>query len=226
VAGQLSLRDFLQLEMSQFDGEGHGWRLWDARLKILISIAAMALNVLFARAWLSAALLALAALGMIYSQFRFRHVLLFLLAPGWATLTLVIGMAFGFGQTELFHFGSLVFYREGLQMGLNAGLRVAADVAWAGLLMISTPFPAMLAALRSFGIPRVITDTLSGMYRYVFLLYDEFGAMKNAARSRGGFSSFRSSMASSGQIAAQIFLRSYDRAGRVWQAMQARGGER
>jgi cobalt ECF transporter T component CbiQ len=226
VAGQLSLRDFLQLEHSQFEGEAYGWRTWDARAKVAVTVLAMALNVLIARAELSAALLALAAAGMLWSRFRLRHVLLFLLAPGWATLTLIVGMAFGFGEHAWIRIGRFTFYTEGLWMGLNAGLRVATDVSWAGLLMISTPFPEMLAALRWFKVPKVLADTLSTMYRYVFLLYDEFESMRNAARARGGFSDFRGTMASSGQIAAQIFLRSYDRADRVWQAMQARGGER
>lgn len=224
MAGQLSLRDFLQVEVGQFEGEAQGLRRWNPRLKLGLVALAMAVNVLFARAWLSGALLALAGLGMLYSRFKLRHVLLFLLAPAWATLTLVIGMAFGFGETPWLHLGRFTLYEEGLWMGLNAGLRVATDVALAGLLMISTPFPDMLAALRFFGLPRVLCDTLSTMYRYVFLLFDEFEAMRNSARSRGGFHDFKGTMSSSGQIAAQIFMRSYDRAERVWQAMQARGG--
>ena len=73
--------------------------------------------------------------------------------------------------------------------------------------------------------PEILVDTLSYMYRYVFLLYDEFSAMRNSAMARGGFSKLGSSATTSGMIAAQIFMRSYDRADRVWQAMQARGSE-
>lgn len=110
-------------------------------------------------------------------------------------------------------------------MGLNAGLRVATDVAWAGVLVITTPFTAMLQALRWFKVPAVVVETLAYIYRYVFLLYDEFSSMRSSAQARGGFSRFKSTTSTSGLIAAQIFMRSYDRADRVWQAMRARGGE-
>ena len=225
MSGQLSLRDFLQVEQSQFAGASHGWRLWDPRPKLALAVLAMALNVLFAQAWLSASLLGLALALMYYSRCELKLVLLFMLAPSVATLALMLGMAFGFGTTAIFHWGPLTLYREGVGMGLNAGLRVATDVAWAGLLMITTPFPAMLRALRAFKVPEVLVNTMAYMYRYVFLLFDEFTAMRNSAMARGGFARFSTTASTSGQIAAHVFLRSYDRADRVWQAMQARGGD-
>jgi cobalt/nickel transport system permease protein len=225
MSGQLSLRDFFQVERAQFEGVASGWSRWDARVKLGLTVLAMALNVLFAKAWLSGALFAMAALGMLYSRCSLRLILLFALAPLWATVFLVAGMAFGFGVHPWLHVGPFTLYEEGLDMGLNAGLRVVADVCWAGLLVITTPFSQMLSALRWFKVPGILVDTLSTMYRYIFLLYDEFMAMRNSARARGGFSRLGSTAGTSGQIAAQIFMRSYDRAGRVWQAMQARGGD-
>lgn len=224
MSGQLSLRDFFQVEKSQYEGGAHGWRRWDPRLKVGLSFLAMALNVLFAKAWLSGSLLGVAAVFMLYSRCHWKQVALFLLAPVWATLALVVGMSLGFGTHVVFSLGPLHVYQEGVAMGLNAGLRVAADVSWAGLLVITTPFTGMLEALRWYRLPKVLVDTLSYIYRYVFLLYDEYSAMRNSAKARGGFATFKSSTSSSGLIAAQVFLRSYDRAERVWQAMQARGG--
>ena len=224
MSGQLSLRDFFQVEQSQYGSKAWGLRAWDPRLKIGLTFLAMVLNVFFARVWLSGALLALAALGMAVSRCGWKQVGLFVLAPFWATVALVVGMAFGFGQTELFRLGPAVFHLEGLMMGLNAGLRVAADVSLAGMLVITTPFGGMLEALRWYRVPAVVVDTLSYIYRYVFLLFDEYTSMRNSAKARGGFAGFKASTHSSGLIAAQVFLRSYDRAERVWQAIQARGG--
>ena len=225
MSGQLSLHDFFNVERSQYGAIAYGWRRWDPRVKLALSVLAMALNVLFARAWLSGTLLGLAAAGMLYSRTPWRHVVLFLLAPGSAVLLLILGMAFGFGVTPWGKLGPFTLYEEGLFMGLNAGLRVATDVSWAGLLMITTPFKDLLEALRYFRVPAVLVDTLSYIYRYVFLLYDEFTAMRNSAKVRGGFVDFYSSLSTSGQIAAKVFLRSYDRAERVWLSIQARGGD-
>jgi cobalt/nickel transport system permease protein len=225
MAGQLSLREFFQVEKSQFEGPAHGWRRWDGRVKVVLTLLAMTANVLFARAWLSGTLVGLAALGMLYSRCHWRHILLFLLAPGWAVLVLVLGMSLGFGVQPVYRMGPLTFYQEGIAMGLNAGLRVVADVAWAGLLVITTPFTDILRALRWMRLPEILVDTLSFMYRYTFLLFDEFSAMRNSAKARGGLADFRSTARTSGVIAGRIFLRSYDRADRIQMAMQARGAE-
>jgi cobalt/nickel transport system permease protein len=91
--------------------------------------------------------------------------------------------------------------------------------------MITTPFKDLLDALRWCKVPKVLVDTLSYIYRYVFLLFDEFTAMRNSAKVRGGFADFYAAVSTSGQITAKVFLRSYDRAERVWQAIQARGGD-
>ena len=225
MAGQLSLQDFFQVEKAQYGGPAYGWRRWDARWKVVLTLLAMAANVLFARVWLSGTLLGLAALGMVYSRCHWKHILLFLLAPGWAVLVLVFGMSFGFGVQPVFRMGPLTLYREGIVMGLNAGLRVVADMAWAGLLVITTPFPDILRALRWMRVPEILVDTLSFMYRYAFLLFEEFSAMRNSAKARGGLADFRSTARTSGVIAGRIFLRSYDRADRIQLAMQARGAE-
>lgn len=98
MSGQLSLRDFFQIEKSQYEGKAYGWSLWDARVKTALTVLAMALNVLFAKAWLSGILFGVAAALILYSRCHWKLVLLFILAPAWATLVLVFGMAFGLGS--------------------------------------------------------------------------------------------------------------------------------
>lgn len=98
-------------------------------------------------------------------------------------------------------------------------------MAWVGLLILTTPFAELLEALRWFKVPAILVDTLAFMYRYIFLLFDEFAAMRASARVRGGFSAYKISLASMGLIVSQIFLRAYDRAQRISHAMKARGAE-
>ncbi len=225
MSGQLNVHDFLEIEKSQFTGRARGWRRWDARPKVALAAAAMLSNSLWARARLSECLLGAALVLLAASRVSWKLLLLFLLAPAWAILALVVGYSMGFGHQAWFSLGPLHFTHDGMAMGLNAGLRVTTDVSWAGLLMLTTPFADTLQALRWFRVPAVLVDTLSFMYRYVFLLLDEFTAMKTSAKARGGFNGFSSTASTSGKIAANIFLRSYDRAERISQAMRARGGE-
>ena len=81
----------------------------------------------------------------------------------------------------------------------------------------------MLDALKWYRVPAILLDTIAMTYRYAFLLMDEFHRMRDAARSRGGFRSYRNSQHSTGLILAQVILRAYDRAGRIQSAMVARG---
>jgi cobalt/nickel transport system permease protein len=172
----------------------------------------------------SLALLLAAWTGMAVSKAPLRHMAWFVVAPVWAALPVVIGLAAGLGQTPLIKIGQLTLYSEGLAQGGQAGLRVLADTAWAGLLFLTTPFTEILDALRWFRVPGVVTDTLGFMYRYVFMLWEEFSAMRVSARARGGLSGWRREWHTTGTITAQLFLRAYDRAQRIQQAVQARGG--
>jgi cobalt/nickel transport system permease protein len=74
-------------------------------------------------------------------------------------------------------------------------------------------------------VPEVLVETLAFMYRYVFLLWDEFSAMRLAGRARGGYQHGWQGVITTGWIVAQVFLRAYDRALRISEAMKARGAE-
>lgn len=225
AGGHFSLADVLQVERAQFLRRATGLRLWDARFKVVLITAALALNVLLPRRGISLALLAAAFAGLVATRVPLRQALFFLIAPAWATAVVMLGYAWGFGTTVAWHWGWLTVYQEGIQMGLNAGLRVMSEMACVGLLILSTPFFEILEALRWFRLPAVLVDTLAYMYRYLFLLFDEYSAMKASARVRGGYAGYKVGMKTSGLIAAQIFLRAYDRAERISHAMKARGGE-
>lgn len=201
-----------------------GLRCMDARLKLALVVAAVLINVVLLDYRLSLGLLLTAWTGMAASRAPFRQMAWFVLAPVWATLPVVFGLAVGLGQTPLIKTGYLTVYHEGLAQGGQAALRVLADTSWAGLLFLTTPFTEILAALRWFRVPDVVVDTQGFMYRYVFLLWEEFHAMRVSASARGGLLGWRREWHTTGVITAQVFLRAYDRAQRIQQAVQARGG--
>jgi cobalt/nickel transport system permease protein len=224
MSGYLSLADLLKAEQARAGRLCCGLRRLDARWKLALVVAAVLGNVVLLDYRLSLALLLAAWAGLAASRAPLRHIAWFVLAPLWATLPVVIGLALGLGQTPWLQFGQLTVYQEGLAQGGQAGLRVLADTAWAGLLFLTTPFTEILAALRWFRVPAVAADTLGFMYRYVFLLWEEFSAMRVSARARGGLWGWRREWQTTGTITAQVFLRAYDRAQRIQQAIQARGG--
>jgi cobalt/nickel transport system permease protein len=224
MSGYLSLSDLLMAEKAMAGCRRYGLRRLDARLKLALLIAAVVVNVVLLDYRLSLGLLLAAWAGLAASRAPLRHIAWFVLAPLWATLPVIIGLALGLGQTPWLQIWHLTLYQEGLAQGGQAALRVLADTTWAGLLFLTTPFTEILAALRWFRVPAVVTDTLGFMYRYVFLLWEEFSAMRLSARARGGLWGWRREWQATGTITAQVFLRAYDRAQRIQQAMQARGG--
>lgn len=223
MSGTFSLQDFLAAEASIYGQAPRGLGRWDARLKLGLAAVAILANVLLPSAELSIALWLAAWTGLIISRVPWRQAALFIFAPLWATLLVVAGFSWGFGVTPLAHWGPLTFYKEGLYMGFAAGLRVLAEMSWMAALILTTGFTDILAALRWYRVPEVVVDLLAAMYRYVFLLFDEYQTMRAAARSRGGYQDYRTGMATMGLILSQIFMRALERAERVEMAMRVRG---
>ncbi|MCZ2126230.1 MAG: cobalt ECF transporter T component CbiQ [Anaerolineales bacterium] len=104
------------------------------------------------------------------------------------------------------------------------------SVQMALLLVAATTFPDLIHALEHLRIPKVLTAIIAFLYRYLFVLTDESFRLLRAreARSvaaegmkRGGSLLWRAKNA--GNMVGQLFLRSYERSDRIYQAMTARG---
>jgi cobalt/nickel transport system permease protein len=108
------------------------------------------------------------------------------------------------------------------------------SVQLAILLVAVTEFPKIVHALRHLRVPAVLTVIISFLYRYLFVLADEVMrllrarearsaalAAHAAGRSGGGSVAWRARVA--GNMAGQLFLRSYERSDRVYNAMLSRG---
>ena len=91
------------------------------------------------------------------------------------------------------------------------------------LLSNTTPFADVLRVLQRVRVPPLLVTTLALMYRYLFVLADEVGRMGRARASRT-FSPRRGvAWRSFAGIVSQLFIRSTERAERIYAAMCARG---
>jgi cobalt/nickel transport system permease protein len=109
-------------------------------------------------------------------------------------------------------------------------IRSLLSVQMAILLTATTAFPDLIHALRHLRLPQVIVATIAFMYRYLFVLSDETLRLLRAREARsarqrdgrgGGALTWRARVA--GNMAGQLFVRSFERGDRVYQAMLARG---
>ncbi len=90
------------------------------------------------------------------------------------------------------------------------------------VLIATTSFPGVCVGLASLRVPDVLVTQLLLLYRYIFVLGEETMRMARA-RSLRSFDGKGMGPAVYGQILGHLLLRTYARAGRLYQAMLARG---
>ncbi len=118
----------------------------------------------------------------------------------------------------------------GLMRFVSIVIRSWLSVQMAILLVSTTRFPDIIHALEHLRVPSILTTIIAFLYRYLFVLADEVFRLLRARESRsagaagtrsGGSVAWRAEVA--GNMAGQLFLRSYERSDRVYNAMLARG---
>lgn len=130
------------------------------------------------------------------------------------------------GGTELWKAHVIVPLRithEGISIFINIVCKAYLALVTMILLSATTPFIQILHAMQSFRVPRLVIMILSFMYRYVFLLIDEAERMLTAHEARRFGLRRRRNLTSPGQLIGVLFLRTYERGERIYQAMISRG---
>lgn len=98
------------------------------------------------------------------------------------------------------------------------------------LLVAVTRFPDMIHAFEHLRVPKILTTIVSFLYRYLFVLTDEVMRLLRARDARSAVAPGQKSGRSVawrakvvGNMAGQLFLRSYERSDRIYNAMLSRG---
>jgi cobalt/nickel transport system permease protein len=131
-----------------------------------------------------------------------------------------------------FHFlmWNLTITDMGLLRFMSILVRSWLSVQMAILLVATARFPDIVHALEHLRVPTILTTIIAFLYRYLFVLVDEVFRLLRAREARsaaaagaksGGSVMWRARIA--GNMAGQLFLRSYERSDRVYNSMLARG---
>ena len=140
------------------------------------------------------------------------------------------GLGLGFTFKRNLGFISLIPTDYGVIRFLSVLARSWLSVQMAILLVATTQFPDLIHAFEHLRVPRSLTTVVAFLFRYLFVLTDEAFRLMRAreARSagiqgtkRGGSLLWRVKV--TGSMAGQLFLRSYERSDRIYQAMTSRG---
>ena len=207
----------------------------DPRLKVVITLAFLLSNVLLPdAAWLAFGFSYLVLLG---------SNLLAGLGLGYTTRRSVVALPFALAAvTAIFsvpgnplaewHIGSTVLTVSDAGLLRFASIMLRAWLSFQGalLLVATTRFPDLIHALEHLRFPPLLVTIIAFLYRYLFVLTDEVLRLRRARESRsaaagghrsGGSLLWRGRVA--GNMVGQLFLRSYERSDRIYNAMLARG---
>jgi cobalt/nickel transport system permease protein len=106
-------------------------------------------------------------------------------------------------------------------------LRVGVGVALLSLVVMTTPFSAVVAAMRGLGLPVALVWVVAVTYRYLFLFFDELRRLVLARNGRTtGRAGVRGGWRDARRVAGTFLLRALERGERVGRGMRARGGAR
>jgi len=207
----------------------------DPRVKVVVTVLFILSNVLLPDgAWLAFALAwglilfisLLAGLGLGYAFKRSFVALPFALAAVTVIFSLP-GEPLAAWDIGPWH---LVATDAGVVRFVSIVIRTWLSVQMAILLTATTRFPDLLHALHHLHVPQLMVAIIAFMYRYLFVLTDEAMRLLRAREARsarlaegigGGSLAWRARV--TGNMVGQLFLRSYERSDRVYNAMLARG---
>ncbi len=208
----------------------------DPRVKVVVTVLFIISNVLLPDGAWGAFLLAYGFVLLLNWRAQFRFGYLFkrsFIALPFALAAVTVLFTLPGEAVASWPLGArtLTITDAGLVRFVSILLRSWLSVQMAILLTAVTQFPDLMHALHHLRVPGVLVSIISFMYRYLFVLVDEAIRLLRARDARsarlandgklGGTVWWRAKVA--GSMVGQLFVRSFDRSDRVYNAMLARG---
>jgi cobalt/nickel transport system permease protein len=165
---------------------GGFFQLFDPRLKVIstvifIVIVGLARNIL-TLAFILALILILCYLTRVPIVFFIKRILLFI--PIFTLVIVIPALFITPGEPFLKLGDKIIITEQGIRTAEFLFLRVTNSLSLGVLLILTTRWNNLLAALRWFRIPSLFVDVLGMTYRYIFLLLRTANSMFLARRSR------------------------------------------
>jgi cobalt/nickel transport system permease protein len=112
---------------------------------------------------------------------------------------------------------------EGLSILLNVIVKSWLCILCLIILSSTTRFADLLLSLQWLKVPSVFIEITSFMYRYMFVIADQAMRMQMARDSRNFGVTRKNIFKTMGNMIGMLFIRSYERAERIYAAMLSRG---
>lgn len=196
----------------------------DPRVKIVAFLSLIFSVVLLSDLKLTLVGLSASIIFLLVSRLPFGFVLSHL---RWVLLFIIPFLAimpFTMQGTEIFQIYGIGMTREGLRFGLLVSIRALTAIMLIFPMVGTMRFDSTLKALEKLKVPNPLVQMLMFTYRYIFTFAEEFSRMRNAMTSKGfKLKTSLKTLKTIGKAIGMLFVRAYERAERVYQAMISRG---
>lgn len=198
---------------------------WDARLRLL-ALLALAFAFSAVRQLQAVPLMLLIAGASCWlADLRGRTLLQRLRLPSVLIAGMALAALFRSGPTPWLQFGGITISTAGAQAAALLLARVYSILILAFSFFQASPLLHVIEALRALRLPYILVDMALLMARYLETLKQDLHNMSQAARLRGfrqkGWSMH--TIKTQSWLAANLLLRSYERADGIYKAMRLRG---
>lgn len=205
-------------------------RSWNAGFKVLLAMASLILCIAFNNIYVSiAVILMMGYLTVVIGGLEFDHYLSMMTIPIVfmivGAITIAIGYSFKpIGQYNLNVFNLFYIYWSDKSLMQTAVLILKAlgSVSALYMMTLSTPLTELVSVLRKIHMPKLIVELMNMIYRYIFIMLETYGRLRNSAESRLGYCDFKTACYSFGNIASNLFVVSLKKANAYYNALEAR----
>lgn len=201
----------------------------DGRVKLVVTLSILIMVLSYKGIAFQLIVTTLCLLGCWRMKIPWRVFLLRFSEPVFIILVIILLKTFFSGGESLFSTDIMGFritaYREGLAEGVFIAGRIIAAISVMAVMVFSTPFTELLAALSWLRVPRSFIEILMYAYRYIFVLIEDAGVIYDAQKNRLGYAAFNRRFSSFGILVGSLILKAFEHSQNVTVAMVQRGYE-
>lgn len=139
-----------------------------------------------------------------------------------------ISIAIGISKSPLgeynLNLGCFYIYtsRESLIEMLEIMIKAFGAITSIYMITLSTTAGEIISVLRKFHMPKIITELMNMIYRFIFIIMEVQIRMTNSAKSRLGYVDYKTSLKTFGNTLSNLFIVSLKKASQYYSAMESR----
>lgn len=131
---------------------------------------------------------------------------------------------FNVGEISIPFYGYyIIATKETFNYSVLVSIKALCSVTCLYMISLSTPMYEIIAVLRRCKVPEIMIELMYLIYRFIFVLLEAYQNMKQSAKTRLGNTNLIRSYHSFFGICMNLFVISYQKASKHFDAMEARG---